>query len=249
MIYKYLKNVTEKSADFYVYGDIVSERGTDFWTGEKSATQVDPTQLREELKESGVEDLNIFINSPGGSVFAADAMVSMLKRAEDSGLSVHGYIDGLCASAATYLAMAANDITIYSNSLMMIHKPMTVSMGNADDLQKDIDTLNTIENNMMIPMYMVKAVEGVTEDDMKRMISEETWFSGNSSDDMYIGNYFNVTLADEAKDVAACLDYHLFSNYKHVPGILLKAEEKPEEKPEKADFSTYWEEIRERTAK
>lgn len=223
MKYKYLKNLTKTSADFYVYGDIVDENVPDWWTGEKSETAVDTNELKAELDSlNGVTDFNIYINSGGGSVFASSAMVSMLKRfRQNTGAQIHSYIDGLCASAATYLAMVADDINIYKNSIMMIHKPMTFSCGNANDLQHDIDTLNTIEKDMMLPMYSDRAKDGITAEKIEELVDNETWFSGNADDDMYIGNYFNVNALDSVKDVQACAT-DLFRNYKHVPDALRK---------------------------
>ena len=86
MDYKYLKNLTKTSADFYVYGDIVDENLPDWFTGEKSETAVDTNAFKAELDSlNGVTDFNIYINSGGGSVFASSAMVSMLKhRSGDS---------------------------------------------------------------------------------------------------------------------------------------------------------------------
>lgn len=241
MVYKYLKNLTKTSADFYVYGDIVDENAPDWFTGEKSATAVDTNAFKEEIDSlNGVTDFNIYINSGGGSVFASSAMVSMLKRfKQNTGAKIHAYIDGLCASAATYLAMVADDVNIYQNSIMMIHKPTTVSVGNAEDLQKDVETLNTIENDMMIPMYVEKAQEGVTADKIKELIANETWFSGNVNDPLYIGNFFRVNLHDTAKNVTACAT-DLFRNYKHVPDALRKQKqvEKPA-KPHEPDYSAY----------
>ena len=86
----------------------------------------------DELQNKGIKDFNIYINSPGGSVFASSTIVSLLKRfKQNTGAKIHGFIDGLCASAATYLLMVADDINVYQNSILMIHKPMTISWGNA----------------------------------------------------------------------------------------------------------------------
>ena len=253
---KYFKNISSTSADFYVYGDIVDEKMPDWWTGEMSTTEVDTNEIRTELDElqnKGITDFNIYINSPGGSVFASSTIVSLLKRfKQNTGAKIHGFIDGLCASAATYLLMVADDINVYQNSILMIHKPLTFSFGNANDLQKDIDTLNTIENDMMIPMYMNKAK--VDEKELKDLINNETWFNGNEKDDMFIGNFFDINYLDEAKQVTASTSKNLFKNYKHIPEELknIKAEPKQQEvvnedpkqeevveEVEKIDYSTY----------
>lgn len=221
MNFKYLKNVTNKSADFYVYGEIVDKKEADWFTGEVDETQVDPNEFKDELDElarEGVRDFNIYINSPGGSVFAASTIVSLIKRfAQTTGAKVNSFVDGLCASAATYLCMVADEINIYQNSILMIHKPMTFSVGNADDLQKDIDVLNTLEDNTMIPMYAEKAK--VDKKELKKLIADETWFSGNEEDKMYIGNFFNVNLLNKKKAVTACSS-RLLKNYKNVPEAL-----------------------------
>lgn len=216
-MFKYFKNITGTSADIYFYGTIVDEKEADFWTGEISKTEVDTMELKDELdKLNGITDLNIYINSPGGSVFASSTMVSMLKRfRENTGAKIHSFVDGLCASASTYLLMVADDVNFYKNSMMMIHKPMAIAWGNANELQKEIDTLNTLEDNVMIPMYMNKSK--VSEEDIKNLINEETWFSANEKDKNFIGNFFAVNLLDEAKEVTACVSKELFKNYRNVP--------------------------------
>ena len=216
-MFKYFKNITNTSADLYFYGTIVDEKEADWWTGEISKTDVDTMELKDELEKlNGITDLNIYINSPGGSVFASSTMVSMLNRfKENTGAKIHSFVDGLCASAATYLLMIADDVNFYKNSMMMIHKPMSFAWGNANELQKEIDTLNTLEDNVMIPMYMNKSK--VSEEEIKQLINEETWFSANSKDKNYIGNFFEVNLLDETKEAVACVSENLFKNYKNVP--------------------------------
>ena len=235
MEFKYFKNITGTSADFYLYGAIVDEKTADWWTGEVSKTDVDTMQLKDELDNlKGIRDLNIYINSPGGSVFAGSTMVSLLQRfRENTGAKIHSFVDGLCASASTYLLMVADEINFYKNSMMMIHKPMSFAIGNANDMQKEIDTLDTIENNMMVPMYLSKAK--VSEEEIKNLINDETWFSANEKDKNFIGNYFNVNLLDEAKEVTACVSKGLFKNYKNTPKELLDAKIKENASNENQD--------------
>lgn len=246
--YKYFKNVTSTSADFYLYGDIVDD-STDWWTGEKDAFNVDANDLKDELEQlQGIRELNIYINSGGGSVFTASTMVSLLRRfKEQNNVTITAYVDGLCASASTYLLMVADNINIYQNSIIMIHKPMTWSFGNADDLRKDIDTLDTIENDMMVPMYLNKSK--VSEEEIKKCIAEETWFNGNPDSALYFGNYFNSTLIEESKQAVACSSL-LLNKYNNTPKALFNTKEptKPIEEPKpeqpKADNSLYEQRIR-----
>ena len=195
----------------------------------------------------------LYINSPGGSVFAASTIVSMLRRFKQQTKSkIHSYIDGLCASAATYLLMVADDVNIYQNSIMMIHKPMGLAWGNANELQREIDVLNTIENDMMIPMYMNKSK--ISEEEIKQLVNDETWFNGNENDELYIGNYFEVNYLEDVKEVVACTSQELFKNYKHVPNKLKEqpkvANEDEKEKEEevsnvqKPDYSAFEEVIK-----
>lgn len=191
------KNVTDESADLYIYGNIETEKMPDFWTGEVSELDVDLKDFKGAL--DGVKGtLNIYINSGGGSVFAADAMTAMLQRAKEKGVKVHAYIDGLCASAATFIAMVADEIHVYRNSIMMIHKPIGAVYGNATEMRKMINTLDVIENSML-NLYEHKAK--VDRDRIKSMVDKETWLDVNG-----IAENFNVDLIDGEKKVAACAD-------------------------------------------
>ena len=152
------KNITSLEADLYIYGEIVQEKSVDFWTGEESQTEVGLMDFKKELEDLGnVQTLNLYINSPGGEVFTASTMISLLERQKAKGTIINAYVDGLSASAASFLMMVADNIYIYKNSVVMIHKPMSVAWGNVNEMQKTIDALNKIEDSVMIPMYMSKA--------------------------------------------------------------------------------------------
>ena len=226
--FKYFKNITPTSADIYIYGDIVDD-STDWWTGKKDAFNVDPLDLKEELDElQGVKELNIYINSGGGSVFASSTMTNMFRRfREQNNATINAYVDGLCASASTYLLMVADNVNIYDNSIVMIHKPMTFTFGNANDLAKDIELLDSIENDLMLPMYMAKAT--VSEDEIKELIANETWFNGNSDSDLYLGNYFNINHLEESKQAVACSSL-LLNKYNHTPKALAEPKDEAKEK-------------------
>lgn len=218
-----IRNKTERVFDLFIYGDIVDEKQPDFWTGKVSENDVDTVSFRNAMSEvaaSGVQEINLYINSAGGSVFAASAMLSMLKRVRDSGVNVKGYIDGICASAATYLLMGCDKIYFYRNSQMMVHKPLMIAYGNAEDLRKAIETLDGVEDNLMIPTYQTKTEAAAAE--IKSWLERETWFSGNPEDEFYIGKNWTAEDMEEAKPVTACAS-PLLKNYKNLPECLKKA--------------------------
>lgn len=208
------KNITSSEADLFIYGEIVQEKYVDWWTGEESKTDVDLMGFKETLDSIGnVQTLNIYINSPGGDVFVASTMISMLERQKAKGTKIIAYVDGLSASAASFLMMVADEIKLYKNSIVMVHKPMSWAIGNADDMQKMIDTLNSIEDNVMLPMYMNKSK--ISEKEVRKLINAESWLGATE-----MAEKFNVTLIDEEKTAVASVSSELFKNYKNTPDFL-----------------------------
>ena len=227
-----IKNIAENEFSLYVYGEIVGDKTDSLFP---SKSDIDINDFKEAL--AGVPNgakLNMYINSPGGSVFACSTMLSMLQRAKDRGVGIDAYIDGLGASCASWLPMIADNIFIYKNSVMMIHKPMTISFGNANDLKKDIEVLDKLENGVIIPFYESKMKCSLEK--LKEMIDAETWLTADE-----IQEYFNVTLIDEAREVTN-IKSDLFNTYKNTPNEF-KQVEKPVENM--ADTSSQQEKIKE----
>ena len=220
------KNEGEESYGLYIYGALTDDKEADWMA---TSQDVDLTDFREALNKINKNStLNMYVNSPGGSVFASSTMASMLQRAKETkNIKIVSYIDGLCASATSFLIMVSDEIKLYTNSMLMVHKPMSIAIGNADDMQKEIETLNSIEKNVMLPLYMQKAK--CSEDVIKDLIDKESWLSAKEVD-----NYFNVSLLDTAKECTASVNSELFKRYKNVPEIL-KKEEEEEEDPEKEE--------------
>jgi ATP-dependent Clp protease protease subunit len=110
-----------KTGDLYIYEDIGSG-----WFG-----GIGPNDVKEALDEVGsVDTLNIYINSPGGSVFDGMAIYNQLKRFAARKV-VH--IDGIAASIASVIAMAGDEIVCAPNAMMMIHDPFGIAAGTAKD--------------------------------------------------------------------------------------------------------------------
>ena len=93
------------------------------------------------------EDIRLRINSPGGDVFEASAIISVLSGRKGS-ISVQ--VDGLAASAASWLAMLGDSVTMTDGSMLMIHDPWTVRSGNADELRKEADLLDKLGGEIAV---------------------------------------------------------------------------------------------------
>ncbi len=117
-----------------------------FWGDE-----ITPAMFRDDLEaEDG--DVTVWINSPGGNVFAAAEIYTMLK--EYAG-AVTVRIASIAASAASVIAMAGDQVQMSPTALLMIHDPSTIAMGNAKDMEKAIETLNEVKESI-INAYIAK---------------------------------------------------------------------------------------------
>ena len=193
------------SAEMYIDGAIV----TDEW--EDSDTSA--AGFRDALKSLGdVKNINLHINSPGGSVFEGIAIYNMLKQ---HSAQVNVYVDGLAASIASVIAMSGDAIFMPSNAMMMIHNPWTYAMGNANQLRKQADDLDQITKSS-IQTYLAKAGDKLDEDTLKDLMDNETWLTAQEAVD--------YGLADEvmeANKAAASIDRRFAERYLHVPKQLL----------------------------
>jgi len=187
-----VKNKTDKSFDLYFYGDIVKD-SLYKWTDEEKC----PKEVSELLNEANGRDLNIFINSDGGSVTAGLAIYHQLKRYEGNKTV---YIDGLGASIASVIAFAGDKLIMPENTYLMIHKPHGAVLGNADDCRRYAELLDGIEETIL-NIYEEHAKEGVSREQIKEMLKDETWLNGNQA-----GEIFNVEVTEENKAVAYLAD-------------------------------------------
>lgn len=188
-----VKNQTETSADLYFYGDIVSS-----WWGAWDDTDQYPESVKGFLDEAKGKDLNIYVNSGGGSVFAGMAIYNMLKRHEGY-KTVH--VDGLAASISSVIALAGDKVVIPSNAYLMIHKPWCGVSGNANSLREQADILDKIEEGI-INVYSENLKEGINIDDIKEMVNKETWLTG-----LEASNYFNIEVSSSIDAVACVSEY------------------------------------------
>ena len=135
---------------------------------------VTPEIFREELN-SGSGDITVWINSPGGDCVAAAQIYNML-------MDYHGNvtvkIDGIAASAASVIAMAGTTVLMSPVSMMMIHNPATMAIGDHSDMQKAIDMLAEVKESI-INAYEIKT--SLSRAKLSHLMDAETWMDANKA--------------------------------------------------------------------
>lgn len=201
----------EGEAEVFLYEAVVSDEAeAEYWGG------VAPQPFVKALREIKAGTIHLRINSPGGSVFAARAIEQALR---EHPAKVIAHIDGLAASAATFIAMAADEIVIAPGSLFMIHKAWSIAFGNADDMMETAGLLEKIDGTL-VDTYAART--GGDKAQIADWMAAETWFTADEA--------VQHGFADKVAGQGASARWDL-SAYAKAPA---QQATKPEPEPEKA---------------
>lgn len=182
--WNWVKNEGELEATrtLFLNGEISDET----WYGD----EVTPQLFKDELNaDSG--DITVWINSPGGDVFAAAQIYNMLR---DYKGHVTVKIDGLAASAASVIAVAGDTVLVSPVAMIMIHNPATLAMGNTKDMEAAIAMLNEVKESIL-NAYVDKT--GLSRNKLSKMMDDETWFNAKKA--VELGFADKVLFAAEEK--------------------------------------------------
>jgi len=170
-----LKKVERKFETFYneasnnteitIYGII----GDSWWEDSVSASDIDNA-----LKVI-TGDIVINLNSPGGDAFDGIAIYNRLKK-HNGKVTIN--IDGWACSAASVIAMAADELVMGLGSMLMIHEASTLVWGTKTNMRKEADVLENLEDGI-IDIYMTKA--NIVREEIRNMVDAETWFSASKA--------------------------------------------------------------------
>lgn len=191
-------------AEILVMGDI----GASWWAS------VNTQQIRKELAEfDDVEEITLRIDSPGGSVFAGIGLYSYLK---DHKAKKKVYIDGMCGSIATVIAMAGDEIYMNNAAQFMIHNPWTIAMGEAKELRHDAEVLDGLKDSI-INAYMTKTK--LTKEELEKAMDKSTYYKAEQA--LEAGFITEIRHTTDAKN---CLDdwdmtYSKYENYNGKNGL------------------------------
>lgn len=204
----YAVQKAEKSANIYIYGDIVK----DVWfDGEESAKSI-----ADKIGELGdVERIDVHIDSYGGAVSEGWAIYNSLLK---TNAKIRTYADGFVASAAVFPFLAGDERIASSLSAFFLHKAWTCAEGNADELRNAADEVEKM-TEIGINAFVERA--GMNAETVRQMMEQETWLSGQEA-----WNYGIATAVEKATP-----EKYGQSARKEIIERLL-AKEEPEEKPE-----------------
>ena len=225
--WKFKNEAESEVAELMLYGEISDVS----WYGD----EVTPKQFHEELITCEGKDLAVHINSPGGDVFAAQAIYTQLKAYTGK---VTMYIDGMCASAATIIACAGDTVIMPSNTIYMIHNPKSAMLGyfDAPQLDKISASLDAVKQTI-VNVYMARVNGALSETQLKHKMDSESWMTASEAKNYGFVDEITDAIPIENKwegdalivnSVSCRLDR--FKNISELRAIL------PEEKPKGSDI-------------
>ena len=186
--WNWIKNQDESGSEMrtlFLNGEISDET----WYGD----EVTPKLFKDEL-DAGKGPISVWINSPGGDVFAAAQIYNMLM---DYPYDVTVKIDGLAASAASVIAMAGTTVEMSPVAMMMIHNPATVAIGDSEEMKKAIKMLDEVKESIM-NAYEIKS--GQSRDKISKLMDAESWFNAKKAVELGFADKILFADGQEEKD-------------------------------------------------
>lgn len=215
--WNWVRNENDESRTLFLNGEISDET----WYGD----EVTPKMFKEELQD-GEGDITVWINSPGGDVFAAAQIYNMLM---DYKGNVTVKIDGLAASAASVIAMAGMEVQMSPVAMMMIHNPATIAIGDSSEMKKAIDMLDEVKESIM-NAYEIKT--GLSRSRISHLMDAESWFNAKKAVELGFADKLlfskEETEAEEEKELE--MEAVMFSRKAVTNSLMSKLISKPEKK-------------------
>ncbi|WP_249659399.1 head maturation protease, ClpP-related [Lysinibacillus fusiformis] len=180
-----------KTSELTIYGVIGESWWNEKWT---SAIDVDNA-----LKEASTNNLVIRLNSPGGSAFDGIAIYNRLMNYKnETGAKITIHVDGWACSAASVIAMAADELIMGLGAMIMIHEASSGIWGAKGDFRSEADLLEELEEGI-IDIYMTKAT--VERKEVRKKVDAETWFGASKAIEIgFATSATSTTVEDNSKE-------------------------------------------------
>ncbi|WP_186430888.1 head maturation protease, ClpP-related [Clostridium sp. BSD9I1] len=172
-IWELKQSVNPDTLDMYIYGDVQGDY-FDWWEWQQVESETSANHFRNELaKYPDIKNINLYVNSFGGSVYEAMSIRNQLKR---HSAYVTGYVDGFACSAASFLLTGCDKVVMYSNTMQMIHNMWNASIGNSKQHRKAADDLDVImQGNRQA--YLEKSGGKISEEKLIELLDAESWLT------------------------------------------------------------------------
>ncbi|RPJ97283.1 Clp protease ClpP [Rummeliibacillus sp. TYF005] len=177
-------NEATDTTEITIYGVI----GDSWWEDSVSASDID------NALNSIDGDITINLNSPGGDAFDGIAIYNRLKK-HNGKVTIN--VDGWACSAASVIAMAADELIMGMGSMLMIHEASSIVWGTKTEMRKEADVLENLEDGI-IDIYMTKA--NVSREEIRNMVDAETWFSAQKAVEIGFASSSSSSTVEENKD-------------------------------------------------
>lgn len=187
-------------ATVYIYGTI----GADWWSPEDENRAKEFSKTLDELSPKPVD---IRIDSAGGDVYEGFAIASAIQRYEGE---THAYVDGLAASAASYIALMADKVSMNDYAMLMIHNAWTIAIGNRDELRDMAERLEALDDTIA---QIIANRSALDIDQVRAAMCAETWYS--AADAAEAGMCDEVI--ETGQRMAASLDRAIAKHFNNIP--------------------------------
>ena len=198
-----VNKTSDESAEVFLYGDIGG------W-----GDGIGAEEFAKDVAALDVGTIDVRLNSGGGSVFEGQAIYNALSR---HSAKIIMNIDGIAASIASVIAMAGDEIRITEGSHVMIHKPWSMAIGDAESMRKEAEVLDSLESGI-VDIYAART--GKDRKQLEDWIGAETWFKGQAAVD---AGFADLVIPAKRKEKAA--KSNILALYGGTPKELLELEE------------------------
>lgn len=202
-----IQNKAERAVVF-LYGTI----GDDYWSDEDGNTAKEFAKTLDELEG---KPLDIHLDSCGGDVYEGFAIASAIQRYEGD---TTVYVDGVAASAASYIALMADRVVMNDYAQFMIHNAWTYAMGNSAELFDISMRLDALDQTIA---QIISSRTGAAIDEVREAMRKETWYT---ADQAQANGFCDEVIVTEQR-MAASIDRAILARFKNTPADILDAEE------------------------
>ena len=203
-IFRFMQAEDSSQLDLYIYQSVQSGYEYDWENGECKQNRASAKYFANELaKYNNVSQINLHINSNGGMISEGTAIRNLLKQHH---AKVLAYIDGWACSIASVIATAADEVIMYNNSMMYLHRALSSITGNSEALRKEADALDKMTDSA-IECYVEKCGGKSDKKKIKQIVENETWLTAQEC--------FEIGLCDKIVDEKAPDTMNMLESIKH----------------------------------